>query len=230
MVNNVQNLMVRLLLLVIGFGLFLSTPLSLYSAQDYIKENPELDRLLGDSSPRDRDALNRMLSSMQPEDRQKFIQGMIELRLKSEKNDIIVERVFAKFHKGNQKGLTVTNHLSSGEPLTSTELAELAELPLNGVLEIAQLGKGGVKGAKKEVRIVLIMQKPVDSPVKLPLPDEGSLMIVQMDDGWAVIPKDYTRSDKSIVIKPGRPNKTDVEWDATGNGAYAGSEVYAWDP
>jgi len=219
--------MARLLLLVIGFGLFLSTPLSLYSAQDYIKENPELDRLLGDSSPRDRDALNKMLSSMQPEDRQKFIQGMIELRLSSEKNDIIVKRVFAKFHKGNQKGLTVTNHLSS-EPLTSSELAELAELPLNGVLEIAQLGKGGVKGAKKEVRIVLIMQKHVDSPVKFSLPDEGSLMIVQMDDGWAFIPKDYTSSDKTIVIKPGRANKTDVEWDATGNGAYAGSEVYSW--
>jgi hypothetical protein len=221
--------MARLHLLVIGFGLFLSTPLSLYSAQDYIKENPELDRLLGDSSPRDRDALNKMLSSMQPEDRQKFIQGMIELRLSSEKNDIIVERVFAKFHKGNQKGLTVTNHLSS-EPLTSSELAELAELPLNGVLEIAQLGKGGVKGAKKEVRIVLIMQKHVDSPVKFSLPDEGSLMIVQMDDGWAFIPKDYTSSDKTIVIKPGRANKTDVEWDATGNGAYAGSEVYSWSP
>jgi hypothetical protein len=219
--------MARLHLLVIGFGLFLSTPLSLYSAQDYIKENPELDRLLGDSSPRDRDALNKMLSSMQPEDRQKFIQGMTELRLSSEKNDIIVERVFAKFHKGNQKGLTVTNHLSS-EPLTSSELAELAELPLNGVLEIAQLGKGGVKGAKKEVRIVLIMQKHVDSPVKFSLPDEGSLMIVQMDDGWAFIPKDYTSSDKTIVIKPGRANKTDVEWDATGNGAYAGSEVYSW--
>src|SRR5215831_13190558 len=114
--------MTRPALLVIGFSLFLSTALNLYSAaQDYIKENPELDRLLGDSSPRDRDALNKMLSSMQPEDRQKFIQGMIELRLNSEKNDIIVEHVFAKFHQGgrDQKQLTVSNSLpSSGEPLT----------------------------------------------------------------------------------------------------------------
>jgi hypothetical protein len=171
-----------------------------------------------------------MLSSMPPADRERFIQGMIELGLKIEKNAGILERVFAKFQKGNQKGLTVTNRLSSGEPFTRTELAELAELPLNGVLEISQLGKGGVKGAKKELRIVLIMQKPVDSPVKFPLPDEGSLMIVQMDDGWAFLPKDYTRSDKSIVIKPGRPNKTDVEWDDTGNGAYTGSEVYSWSP
>jgi hypothetical protein len=231
-VDNSPHRMQRFALLVISFGLFLSTSVNLYAAaQDYIKDNPELDRLLGDSSPRDRDALNKMLSSMQPEDRQKFIQGMIELRLNSEKNDIIVERVFAKFHGANQKGLTVTNGLpSTGEPLTTSELAALEKLPLNGVLEIVQLGKGGVKGAKKQVRIVLIIQKPVDRPVKFPLPDEGSLMIVQMDDGWAFLPKDYTSSNKSIVIKPGRPNKTDVEWDNTGSGGYTGSEVYAWDP
>src|SRR5215831_18677268 len=169
-----------------------------------------------------------MLSSMQPEDRQKFIQGMIEAALNIEKNDIIVERVFAKFHRAKQKGLTVTNSLpSTGEPLTRSELAALAELPLNGVLEIVQVGNGGMRGAKKQVRIVLIMQKPVLSPVEFALPPEGSVMFVQMDDGWAFIPKDYTRSDKKIVIKPGRPDKTDVEYDATGNGAYAGSEVYA---
>src|SRR5262252_124808 len=132
--------MTRPAFLGIGLSLFLSTGVNLYpAAQDYIKESPELDRLLENSSPRDKEALNKILSSMQPEDRQKFIQGMIELRLNSEKNDIIVERVFAKFHKGNQKGLTVINRLTSGEPLTSIELAELAELPLNGVLEIAQL-------------------------------------------------------------------------------------------
>jgi len=223
--------MTRPALLVISLGLVLSTSLNLYSAgQDYIKDNPELDRLLRDSTPRDRDGLNKMLSSMQPEDRQKFIQGMIEAALNIEKNAIIVERVFAKFHRANQKGLTVTNSLpSTGEPLTRNELAALEELPLNGVLEIVQLGKGGMRGAKKQVRIVLIMQKPVPSPVEFALPPEGNLIIVQMDDGWVFIPNDYTRSDKKIVIKPGRPNKTDVEYD-TGNGAYAGSEVYAWDP
>jgi hypothetical protein len=59
--------MTRNALLLLGLNLFLTTALNLYSAaQDYIKENPELDRLLGDSSPHDRDALNKMLSSMRP--------------------------------------------------------------------------------------------------------------------------------------------------------------------
>ena len=226
--------MTRPALIVISLGLFLSTSVNLYSAaQDYIKENPELDRLLGDSSPRDRVALNKMLSSMQPEDRKRFIEGMIQEGLQIEKNAIIVERIFAKFHQGgrDQKGLTVKNVLpSAGEPLSRSELAELAELPLNGVLEIVQVGNGGMRGAKKQVRIVLIMQKPVLSPVEFALPPEGSVMFVQMDDGWAFIPKDYTRSDKKIVIKPGRPDKTDVEYDDTGNGAYTGSEVYSWSP
>jgi len=39
-------------------GLFLGTSLNIYSAQDYIKENQELDRLLANSSQRDRDQLN----------------------------------------------------------------------------------------------------------------------------------------------------------------------------
>src|SRR5262249_54253384 len=93
-------------------------------------------------------------------------------------------------------------------PLTTSELAALEKLPLNGVLEIVQLGKGGMRGAKKQVRIVLIMQRPVPSPVEFALPPEGNLIIVQMDDGWVFIPNDYTRSNKKIVIKPGRPNKT----------------------
>jgi len=225
------NLIELPLLLVIGLGLFLSTSLNLYSAQDYIKENPELDRLLENSSQRERDQLNKMLSSMPSADRQKFIQGMIEFGLKIERNAITVERVFAKFHRGteNQKGLTVSNVLpSTGESLTQTELAELAELPLNGVLEIVQLGRGGVRGAKRQVRIVLIMQKPVLSPVEFALPVEGSLIIVQMDDGWVFIPKEYARSDKTIVIKPGRPNKTDVDYDD--GGGRTGSEVYSWNP
>src|SRR5262249_49619549 len=161
-------------------------------------------------------------------DRKKFIQGLIDVRLKFERDAINVEHVFAKFHKGqnNQNGLTVTNVLRSTEkPLTETELAQLAELHLNGVLEIVQVGQGGVKSAKKQVRIVLVMQKPVLNPVEFALPIEGSLIIVQMDDGWAFIPKEYARSDKTIAIRPGRPNKTDVDYD-DGTGRI-GSEAYS---
>jgi len=36
--------------------LFLSASLTLFSAQDYIKENPQLDRLMSNSSQRERSA------------------------------------------------------------------------------------------------------------------------------------------------------------------------------
>ena len=212
--------------------LLLSTPLSLHSAQDYIKENPALDQLLADSSPQDRDRLNRMLSTMSADDRQRYIQGMIDAGLKTQQNAIVVERVFAKFHKAQsgQKGLIVSNKLPAAtiQPVTPTELNALTKLPLNGTLEIVQMGRGGVKDAKKEVRILLIMQKPVTAPVEFALPAEGSLTIVQMDDVWTHIPKDYIRSDNKITIKPGRPNKTDVDYD-DGAGR-SGSEVYSWAP
>src|SRR6478672_9211522 len=102
-------------LLVISLGLFLSASLTLYSAQDYIKENPELDRLMSNSPQRERDQLNKMLSSMPSEDRQKYIQGMIDFGLMIQKSAIIVERSFAKFQKyqGGQRGLIVRNRLST---------------------------------------------------------------------------------------------------------------------
>src|SRR5215475_7690579 len=214
--------------------LFLSASLSLFSAQDYIKENPQLDQLMSNSSQREKEQLNKMLSSMPPEDRQKYIQGMIDFGLNIRNNAIIVERTFAKFQKyqGTQSGLIVRNRFSSLsppiQPFTQMELAALAALPLNGVLEVAGLGRGGPKGATTQVRIVLIMQKQIPNPVEFALPVEGSLMIVQTDDGWALIPKEYKPSDKIIRIKPGRPNKTDVEYD-DGVGR-TGSEVFSWTP
>jgi hypothetical protein len=89
-------------------------------------------------------------------------------------------------------------------------------------------GKGGIKGAKKQVRVVLIMQKPVLTPVEFALPPEGSLMIVQMDDRWAFISKDYTRSNKKNRDQTWK-TRQDVEYDDTGNGAYTFSSCTVCD-
>jgi len=72
------------------------------------------------------------------------------------------------------------------------------------------------------------MVKQIQTPVEFALPVEGSLMIVQTDDGWTLIPKEYKASDKFIRIKPGRPNKTNVEYD-DGVG-HQSSEVFSWGP
>jgi hypothetical protein len=132
------------MLIIISLSLILVS-VTAYAAQDYIKENPELDRLLANGSPQDRDALNKMLSSMSPDRRQRFIQGMIDVGLKIERDAIIVESVFGKFHKGpdGQKGLVVNNDnppAPGQKLLTDAELAQLAALPLNGTLE--EIGHG----------------------------------------------------------------------------------------
>src|SRR5687768_923213 len=153
------DLMKHPVLRVVIIALFLITASDLYSAQDYIRQNPELDWLLAESSQTDRDQLNKLLSSMPPEERQKFIQEMVDVGLRIERDRITVEKVFARFRQatGGQKGLTVTSVLpSSPVPLTQSEIAQLADLPLNGVLEIAQVGRGGVKGAVTQIRIVLV--------------------------------------------------------------------------
>src|SRR5262249_25700234 len=90
-------------------GLLLLTAPNVGLAQDYISQNPELDRLMKDSPQKDREQLNKMLSSMSAEERQKFIQGLVDVGLKIEREGVTIETVFARFHKSSadQKGLTV---------------------------------------------------------------------------------------------------------------------------
>jgi hypothetical protein len=80
-------------LLLISLSLILGSVV--YAAQDYVKDYPELERLLSKGSAQSRDELNKMLSSMSPDRRQKFVQGLIDAAEEMEKNAIIVESVFA---------------------------------------------------------------------------------------------------------------------------------------
>ena len=202
----------------------------LQSAQDMIKAYPELERLLANGKPsaQDREALNGMLSSMSPADRDKFVQGMIEVGQRIEREGITVDAVFMKLRKGseNEKLLTVTNRLSDKDPLTPEELAQLSAIPLTGTLEVSRVGAGGVAGAKKQVRLRVIMHKPIQAPIQFALPPEGTLVVVQLDEGWLTFPRDYTASSKTMAIKPGRENATDMDYDI-GNGR-TGGEAYYW--
>jgi hypothetical protein len=49
-----------------------------------------------------------------------------------------------------------------------------------------------------------------------------------MDNDWALIPKEYPRSEKTRAIRPEKPYTTFVDFDI-GNGRI-GSEAYSWNP
>lgn len=123
-------------------------------------------------TPENRNQLKLYLSSMAPDVWQRFIQDMIDTTLKLRENAINVESVFARFRKdqGAQKGLIVRNELDVHsfsppvEPFTQIELEALAGLAMNGVLEVEPLGRGGTKRIKTLVRLVVVMQKQIQSP------------------------------------------------------------------
>ncbi|HTG74760.1 MAG TPA: hypothetical protein VMB70_13385 [Terriglobia bacterium] len=147
-----------------------------------------MERLLatGRPSARDREALNAMLSSMSPADRDKFVKEMIEVGQRIEREGITVDAVFMKLRKGseNEKSLTVTKRLSDKDPLTPEEPAQLSAIPLAGTLEVDRVATGGVAGAKKQVRLRVIMHKPIEAPIQFALPPEGTLVVVQREIWW----------------------------------------------
>ena len=127
----------------------------------------------------------------------------------------------------NQSALTIENRSTGNSPLTAEEIAQLARIPLTGTLEVLGTGRGGVAGAKKQVRLRVIMQRPVAAPIEFFLPMEGSLLIVQLDDAkWITFPQEYFQSTKTVVIKPSGENMTSIDYDV-GNGR-TGGERYSW--
>lgn len=109
-------------------------------------------------------------------------------------------------------------------PLADDEVRRLEKMNMNGVIEI--VGNGSV-GKGPKIRVILVMQKPVVSPVEFLLPEEGTLILVQSDQKWILEPKEYKASKKTIGIKPSPwGNRTYVDYDI-GNGR-AGSEAFSW--
>ena len=166
---------------------------------------------------------------MSPEERNKFVQEMIDIGLRIEREGITVDSAFMKLRKGeNQSALTIQNRLTGDNPLTTEEIAQLARIPMTGILEVVGTESGGgVAGATKHVRLRVIMHGPVAAPIEFFLPVEGSLLIIQLDDQkWITIPQDYARSSKTVAIKPAGENATFIDYDI-GNGR-VGGERYSW--
>lgn len=70
--------------------------------------------------------------------------------------------------------------------LTEEELTALQTAGgLHGTIQVLAYRSAG---APNRSRIVLILQKPVDQPVRLPVPDDVSVIYIQESNGWRAIP------------------------------------------
>jgi hypothetical protein len=91
--------------------------------------------------------------------------------------------------------------------LTSEGLSRLAALNLGGYLEVQQIisrGEGPV------VRVVIIIQKPINDSIQLQIPSQDTVVFVQQSDGtWQTSTTVGTTLQQTIVLEQDSSN-TDV--------------------
>jgi len=94
----------------------------------------------------------------------------------------------------------------AADGLTADEVAQMAAMGVTG--QLSRRGTfGGGKGIK-HARAVIVMQRPVDSPLALPEPNGSSLIYLQELGGWKKIPPHADTLRRSIRLTianaPGR--------------------------
>ncbi|HSL93936.1 MAG TPA: hypothetical protein VK905_04965 [Bacillota bacterium] len=90
----------------------------------------------------------------------------------------------------NQDSLNVIDNL---ELLRTEEVKTLREEPtLHGKIEVIAYSSTG-RGTGS--RVILILQKPVEDQVYLPIPDDETVIYIQQGNGWKTIPDDVPMLD-----------------------------------
>lgn len=117
----------------------------------------------------------------------------------------------------------------SSDPLSFTGLTEefrrdevdfLKTLDLTGRIRIfASSLEGAEVGRKRQrVRVVIVMYRPIDEPVDLFIPAEGSLMYVQTEQGWKTYPANVSTLPQALhlIVSEDDPEKTEYWMEVPG--------------
>lgn len=82
--------------------------------------------------------------------------------------------------------------------LTENERALIESSVLTGTVNIFEYFDTGGDNS----RLLLIFRTPSATPVRLPIPDEGSVIYLQTEHGWKTIPKDFpVIDDRTLRIE-----------------------------
>lgn len=91
--------------------------------------------------------------------------------------------------------------------LTEDERALLESSGLTGTIEFFEYFDTGGDSS----RLILIFRAPSPNPVRLPIPDDVSVIYLQTEHGWETLPKDFpVIDDRSLRIETVSYNGTDV--------------------
>ena len=203
-----------------------------FVAQDFIKQNPAFEKLYNNLTPQNREQMLKYLQSLTPESRKTFMDSMVKMDTDTGKNRISVERVTAKLipPAGNEPGLTVTSADPKVQPLTAEEIEQLKTLGVRGTLQVETFSTISPEDLLKwpKVRIILVMQRQISSPVEFHMPQQGTLFLVQTYNGWQSAMAGFSESNKTVRIAPvaSEPLRTIIDYDI-GNGRISG-QAFSW--
>jgi hypothetical protein len=91
--------------------------------------------------------------------------------------------------------------------LTEEERALLESSSLTGTIDFFRYFDTGGDSS----RLILLFRAPSPNPVRLPIPDDTSVIYLQTEHGWETIPEDFpVIDDRSLRIETVTYNGTDV--------------------
>jgi len=172
----------------------------------------------------------KLMERTDPHTRAKLIQEMLRERREA----LTIETVLVRWRPGYQHLMVVNNGSSSynngsssylGGGLRRSDVQALRSLKPKGTLEI--VGRGTDGSAPKRVRVVVIMQHQLVQPFHFSVPSTGTVLCLQLESGWRLLPGNYPRSKKTMELVKTSENVTSiVKNDA---GGISSSTAFTWD-
>lgn len=167
--------------------------------------------------------LQKLMEGMDPDTRAKLIKEMLRERREA----LAIETVFVRWRPGYQHLVVAddgsSRYLHGG--LIRSDVQALRGLKLKGTLEV--LGRGTDGSAPRRVRVVVIMQHQLDQPFHFSVPSVGTVVCLQLESGWRLLPINYPMSKKTIeLVKTSEKVTSIVKNDA---GGISSSTAFTWD-
>lgn len=113
------------------------------------------------------------------------------------------------------------------QKLAAWELTQLRATGLTGRLTVGSSGGYGNRG--KEARVVIVMQRQLDSPVDLYQPDGTNVIYLQEGTRWRMIPPDAPTLRGTIHLEVYTYDPRDTVYDVElSTGSRQGSTAFIW--
>jgi hypothetical protein len=208
---------------VAGFAASVFTVCFLGCRPDSTSSDPELKELTKDWSGQQRANFHKALEGASATVRSEVIQDMLRERREA----LTIDYKLVKWRPGDRDFVASWDRFPPfvGSGLSQADLQALRDLNLKGTWESA--GSGSQGSAPKRVRVVIIMQHQIEEPFQFAVPSAGTLVCIQFDKEWRLVPAEYPKSKKTMELVRSSEKVTSLVKN-DGGGMTAGT-AFTWE-